>query len=89
VLDELRRMIHRSDSGRLKYKLFQGLTPDVGHPKLEAHLAGVVMLMKYSPDWRTFMDRLDREYPQYGKDLLLPFPRDYSPPDGPTSPTAP
>ncbi|HVZ88086.1 MAG TPA: P63C domain-containing protein [Polyangia bacterium] len=89
VLDELRRMIPRDDSGRLKFKLAQGLTPDHGHPKLEAHLVGVTMLMKYSPDWRTFMDRLDREYPQYGKDMLLPFPRDYTPPAPPTFPSAP
>jgi len=89
VLDELRRIIPRDENGRLKYKLAQGLTRDHGHPKLEAHLVGVTMLMKYSPDWRTFMERLDREYPQYGKDMLLPFPRDYAPPDAPTSPTAP
>jgi hypothetical protein len=38
---------------------------DVGHPKLRQHLEGVVMLMKYSPDWRVFMDRFDKEYSQW------------------------
>jgi hypothetical protein len=38
------------------------------------------MLMKYAPDWQTFMDRLDREYPQWGQTLLLPYPTDYAPP---------
>jgi hypothetical protein len=37
------------------------------------------MLMKYSPNWRIFMDRLDREYPQWGTTMLLPFPDDYAP----------
>jgi len=39
------------------------------------------MLMKYSPDWKVFMDRLDKEYPQWGQNYLLPFPDDYAPPD--------
>jgi hypothetical protein len=37
--------------------------------------------MKYSPDWRVFMDRLDKEYPQWGANYLLPFPDDYIPPN--------
>lgn len=80
VLEELRRIMPRDESGRMKYKLFQGLTEDIGHPKLLAHLSGVLMLMKYASDWQVFMDRLDREYPQWGKTLLLPFPANYEPP---------
>jgi hypothetical protein len=81
VLDELRRVTPRDDKGRLKHKLFQHLTDDVGHPKLREHLAGVIMLMKYAPNWRVFMERLDREYPQWGENLMLPFPDDYAGPD--------
>ena len=44
------------------------------------YLVGVLMLMKYSPDWRIFMYRLDQEYPQWGKAMMLPFPDDYTPP---------
>ncbi len=76
VLDELRRLTPRDEKGNLKHKLFQRLTEDVGHPKLKQHLEGVVMLMKYSPDWRTFMERLDVEYPQWGDTFMLPFPDD-------------
>jgi hypothetical protein len=39
------------------------------------------MLMKYSPDWKTFMDRRDREYPQCGTNYLLPWPDDYTAPE--------
>lgn len=70
------------DVGQLyrEYKLFQHLTEDFGHPKLREHLTGVIMLMKYSPDWQIFMDRLDREYPQWGDSLMLPFPENYEAP---------
>jgi hypothetical protein len=81
VLEELKRLTPRDAAGRHKYKLFQRLTEEVGHPKLREHLTGVVMLMKYSPDWQTFIERLDREYPQWGDTLLLPFPKDYAPPE--------
>jgi|SRR5262252_2940119 len=80
VLGELKRLTPRTDSGRLKDKLFQRLTDDVGHPKLREHLAGVLMLMKYSENWKQFIERLDVEYPQWGKNLMLPFPADYTPP---------
>ena len=80
VLDELRRKTPRNESGRLKNKLFQWLTEDIGHPRLREHLAGVVMLMKYSPNWQVFMDRLDMEYPQWGDNYMLPFPDDYEAP---------
>lgn len=81
VWEELNRLTPRNERGSLKDKLFQRLTDDIGHPKLREHLAGVVMLMKYSPDWRTFMDRMDKEYPQWGSNYLLPYPEDYIPPD--------
>jgi hypothetical protein len=79
VLDELKKLTPRDEKGRLKDKLHQRLTP-FGHPKLEQHLTGVVMLMKYSPNWKVFMERLDKEYPQFGKNLMLPFPDGYEGP---------
>jgi hypothetical protein len=70
-------------AGTLDYKnkLFQRLTDDIGHPKLREHLAAVLMLMKYSPNWLVFMDRLDKEFPQWGTNFMLPFPDDYEPPE--------
>src|SRR5262249_10562434 len=70
VWDELNRISPRDNRGRLKNKLFQRLTDEIGHPKLREHLMGIVMLMKYSPNWKTFMDRLDREFPQWGTTML-------------------
>ena len=48
VRRELNRLIPRDDKGRLKRKLFQRLTDDVGHPKLLEHLAKVVTAMQLS-----------------------------------------
>jgi len=81
VWDELKRLTPRYAGGDFKNKLFQRLTDDIGHPKLREHLAAVLMLMKYSPNWLVFMDRLDREFPQWGGNLMLPFPDDYKPPE--------
>ena len=39
------------------------------------------MLMNDSPNWRVFMDRIDRNYWQWGKNYVLPFPDHYAPPD--------
>lgn len=80
IWHELARLTPRSERGNLRHKLFQRLTDDIGHPKLREHLAAVVMLMKYSPDWQVFMDRLDKEFPQWGSNYLLPYPDDYTPP---------
>lgn len=86
VLEELKRLTPRTPSGHLRHRLFQRLTEDFGHPRLREHLAAVVMLMKYSPTWRIFMDRLDKEFPQWGTTRLLPFPDDYKAPEE-TDPT--
>ena len=50
------------------------------HPKLREHLAGVIMLLKYSRDWKQFMERLEREHPPWkkGTNLPLQFPADFS-----------
>lgn len=80
VWEELKRLTPRTAKGDFKHKLFQRLTDDIGHPKLREHLAAVVMLMKYAPNWKVFMERLDMEFPQWGTNLMLPFPEDAVPP---------
>lgn len=79
VWEELNRIAARNDRGKLKHKLFQRLTDEIGHPKVREHLAAVVMLMKYSPTWTVFMERLDKEFPQWGATMMLPFPENYDP----------
>ena len=73
VRDKLYELIPRNDKGQLKNRLHQGLTETFGYLKLQEHLTAVVMLARYSPDWRTFMYRLDRELPRSGNTRMLPY----------------
>lgn len=73
VRGELNRLTPRDEKGRLKQKLFQHLTEDVGHPKLREHLASVTSLMKASDNWSQFMYMLNRALPRYGDTPYLPF----------------
>jgi len=74
VRQELHRLTPRDEKGRLKQKLFQRLTEDIGHPRLREHLAAVVALMKASDEWKQFTRTVDRVLPRYGENLpLLPL----------------
>jgi hypothetical protein len=64
VLEELKRITPRDDKGRLKHKLFQRLTENIGHPRLREHLSAVIALMKASDDWQGFYKALNRALPQ-------------------------
>lgn len=71
VLDELRRITPRYDSGRPKHKYHQRLTEDVGHPKLREHLIQIIALMRASRSWDEFQDLISRACPRYGDQLRL------------------
>lgn len=73
VLEELKRLNPMMPEGYRKNKHHQWFTPDLGHPRLREHLAGVLALMRASPNWDTFLRNLTRAYPklndQYRIDL--------------------
>ncbi len=73
VLEELKRVTTRSESGRPTHKYFQRLTSNVGYPSLREHLGTVVAIMKLSGGWHDFMAKLDRIAPRFGSTLALPF----------------
>jgi hypothetical protein len=73
VLEELKRKIPRDDRGRPKHKLFQMLTPEVGHPKLVDHFKDVLAIMRGARTWGEFYEILDRSLPRFGETLQLPF----------------
>ena len=64
VLEELKSVTPRLESGRHKNKLFQRLTANKGYPKLREHLGAVVTMMQLSEDWHDFMKKLDRLRPR-------------------------
>ena len=65
VKQKLKSLIPRYESGRLKHKMFQRLTEDVGDPKLREHLASVVALMKAAETWQQFRGMINRALPRY------------------------
>lgn len=73
VLEELKRVSPKTESGRRKGKLFQNLTTNIGYPKLREHLGSVVTLMKLSDDWHGFTRKLDQIHPRVGDNLVLPL----------------
>ncbi|HEY3349395.1 MAG TPA: P63C domain-containing protein [Thermoanaerobaculia bacterium] len=76
VRQELNKLTPRDSKGRLKQKLHQRLTSDVGHPKLREHLASVVSLMKAADTWAQFMKMMNRSLPRYDATYSL-FDGDY------------
>jgi len=64
VLDELKRVTPKLQSGRHKNKLFQRLTQNKGYPKLREHLGAVLTMMQLSSGWHDFMAKLDRLRPK-------------------------
>lgn len=77
VLDELKKVIPRNDSGRPKATLSQALTRNIGYPKLREHLGAVVAYMSISKSYPDFIQKLDRFRPRFGEQYVLPF--DYEP----------
>lgn len=75
VLDELNRVNPVTDSGSRKRKHHQHLTPDIGHPKLKEHLAGVTTAMKMAKfqglSWEDFLKLLDKTHPKWKPMPLL------------------
>lgn len=73
VLAELEKLNPLED-GRRKVKHHQFLTPDVGHPALQAHLQGVMALLRASTSWEGAKRMVQRAYPKINTNLDLPFP---------------
>jgi hypothetical protein len=73
VLEELKKVTERADDGRLKHKLFQKLTGNIGYPKLREHLGSVVTIMKLSNNYQDFKNKLAQIHPVYGHTISLPL----------------
>lgn len=72
VLDELKRVQERGETGRPKHPLYGRLTPQHGHPKLREHLSAVTALMKVSESWNGFQRLLNRALPRQDINDLFP-----------------
>ena len=73
VLGELKAKTPKTKGGHRRYRYFQWLTGDIGHPKLREHIASVMALMRASSSWNGFMRLLNRAFTKYGDTLEIPF----------------
>jgi len=73
VLEELKKVNPKDETGRRRHKNFQWLTSNSGYPKLREHLGAVIATMRMSGDWHDFKAKLDKYYPRLGKPTQLAF----------------
>lgn len=64
VLGELKTKNPKDNSGRRKNRHHQWLTEDVGHPKLQEHIAAAIVLMRVCDNWESFESMLNRALPR-------------------------
>jgi hypothetical protein len=69
ILDELKRRMPKNESGQDKGHLHRLLTEEVGHPALQAHLAGIMALQRAAPNngWGAFHRMVERAYPKFNE----------------------
>ncbi len=63
VLDELKKLNPKDETGRRKKRHHQFLTDDIGNPHLEKHVASAITLMKISATYKGFKKHLDKALP--------------------------
>lgn len=68
LLEELKKQAAKDEK---KAHLHRRLTQEVGHPKLREHLASVVMAMRMSNEYSSFITTLNRFLPRYGQTYTL------------------
>jgi len=73
VLQELKANAEKNEKGKIKHRLHQKLTQDMGHPKLKELIISVTTVMKLSNGWKDFKQKLDMVHPAYNETMMLPF----------------
>jgi hypothetical protein len=74
VFTEIRRRNPVGYGQRRRYKHFQLLTENVGHPAIDRHLASVVTLMSIAESKDQFRDMFAQAFPNAGENALVVEP---------------
>lgn len=64
VLEELKKVTPKDESGKHTEHLHRRLTSDVGHPNLNNQIISVITIMKLSKDWKDFDRKFNNLYGQ-------------------------
>ena len=73
LLEELRHLNPPSPGGNRPHRHTQWFTPDLGHPKLKEHLAGVIAVMRLSQNWNAFKRNMDVAFPSFRESMQFPL----------------
>lgn len=73
VLEELKRKTPKNEKGKYTARLFQSLTPEIGHPELSAQIYKVLGIMRISEDWKSFMENFNVMTSREDGQLELPL----------------
>lgn len=68
LLEEMKKQASKDEK---KSHLHRRLTQEIGHPKLREHLASVIMAMKLSSNYQSFISNLNKFHPRYGQTYTL------------------
>lgn len=81
LYEELKKRMPKTEGGSRKGLLQQLFTDDVGHPALQAHIAGIMALQRATADrqWDQFKRMVDRAYPKFNVTIPLALPESESP----------
>lgn len=75
VLDELKEKTPKNEAGNYTARFFQSLTPNVGHPALNAQLYKVIGIMQISSGWNEFKSNFNRMVDRNNGQLEIDFDR--------------
>lgn len=73
VLEELKAKTPKSKSGNYTARFFQSLTPDIGHPELNAQIYKVIGIMNISNNWEEFKRNFNRMVDRNNGQIELNF----------------
>jgi P63C domain len=76
MLDELRRLNPKGETGRRKHRNYQFLTPEIGYPALNQRIYELLGMARASSSWEQFYRLVDRTFPKLGDTISLPFTED-------------
>jgi len=73
VLDELKKVNPKMESGYRKYQHHRFLTPDTGHPHLDKQIVAVTTLMRVADTKDRFWDLFDRAFPKKNQQIKMDY----------------
>ncbi len=73
VIEELRRLNPKGETGARRARLHQFLSDEVGNPHLEKQITAVTTIMRVADDWPSFKRMFARAFPKKGDQIdMLP-----------------